>query len=112
MLSITAAGLGITLTAASTVIFAEVHWTPAIMIQAEDRAHRIGQDAECVNVYYLYGKETLDEILFPMINFKSSVISHTLDDQRSDFKIKSKRLAPDYELKDNDQEKIDNFQKP
>jgi len=59
------------LTAASTVVFAETNWTPAVMAQAEDRAHRIGQDAECVNIYYLFGQETLDEVIFPMINFKS-----------------------------------------
>ena len=62
ILSVTAMGTGFTLTAASTVIFAELYWTPATLIQAEDRTHRIGQK-NAVNIHYLIGDNTLDPIM-------------------------------------------------
>lgn len=75
ILSITAGGTGITLTAASMVVFAELYWTPAQMLQAEDRVHRIGQ-ANAVTITYLLGKGTLDDVIWPMINKKLSVLGN------------------------------------
>jgi SWI/SNF-related matrix-associated actin-dependent regulator 1 of chromatin subfamily A len=92
ILGITACATGLTLTKASTVVFAEMHFTPAVMMQAEDRAHRIGQEHNCVNVHYLYGTETVDEIIFPKLREKFFVVSSTLDDKKLDMdveKIKS-----------------------
>ena len=88
ILSITACYTGITLTAASTVVFSELHMTPAVMIQAEDRAHRIGQEHECVNIHYLYGPQTLDEVLFKMLNQKQNIFANTLDNISQNMEVK------------------------
>ena len=54
-----AGSLGINLSRARYVVFAELDWSPAIHRQAEDRLHRIGQ-REAVFAYYLIGNGTLD----------------------------------------------------
>ena len=89
ILSITACYTGITLTAASTVVFSELHMTPAVMIQAEDRAHRIGQEHECVNIHYLYGPDTIDEVLFKILNKKQNIFSNTLDNMDKNMEVKN-----------------------
>jgi intein/homing endonuclease len=77
--NIEAAGMGLTLTAASHVGFIEQSWVPAKMDQAIDRAHRIGQKADCVNVYYLLGLNTIDETMAEIIDQKRKVITAIMD---------------------------------
>ena len=89
ILSIIAASTGITLTAAHMVIFAELTWTPSIMIQAEDRVHRIGQKGEFVDIKYLYGKETLDDFILDKLQKKLTIVSTTLDDKKEFLGVKA-----------------------
>ena len=58
------------MTAASTIVFAELSWTPSTMVQAEDRAHRIGQ-VNPVNIYYLHAKDTTDDVILQLLAQKS-----------------------------------------
>uniref|UniRef100_A0A8V5FPI2 SWI/SNF-related matrix-associated actin-dependent regulator of chromatin subfamily A-like protein 1 n=1 Tax=Melopsittacus undulatus TaxID=13146 RepID=A0A8V5FPI2_MELUD len=73
VLSLTAANMGLTLSAADLVVFAELFWNPGVLIQAEDRAHRIGQTSS-VNIHYLVAKGTADDYLWPMIEEKIKVL--------------------------------------
>jgi len=81
ILGLMAAGVGITLTAASTVVFAELHWTPGVLIQAEDRAHRIGQKSS-VNIHYLIARETVDDVIWPSVSQKVKIVSTMCDGRR------------------------------
>ncbi|XP_042207118.1 SWI/SNF-related matrix-associated actin-dependent regulator of chromatin subfamily A-like protein 1 [Homarus americanus] len=74
VLSITATNTGLTLTSANLVIFAELFWNPGDLVQAEDRAHRIGQQ-DCVMVQYLVARGTADDYLWPMIQSKMAVLN-------------------------------------
>ncbi|XP_033734457.1 DNA annealing helicase and endonuclease ZRANB3-like isoform X2 [Pecten maximus] len=83
ILSILAAGTGLTFTAASLVVFAEMYWTPGLMIQCEDRAHRIGQKF-CVSIHYLVAKDTMDEWVWSAVCKKTIVTSTTLNGKRQE----------------------------
>jgi len=77
--SIKAAGVGLTLTASSTVLFIELGWTPAVHDQAEDRVLRIGQTSKKVLIYYMIGKETVEESILSLIERKRKVIGQVVD---------------------------------
>ncbi|XP_040990338.1 SWI/SNF-related matrix-associated actin-dependent regulator of chromatin subfamily A-like protein 1 isoform X4 [Juglans microcarpa x Juglans regia] len=88
VLSIRAGGVGLTLTAASTVIFAELSWTPGDLIQAEDRAHRIGQ-VSSVNIYYLLANDTVDDIIWDVVQSKLENLGQMLDGHEKTLEVSS-----------------------
>lgn len=76
--SITATAEGITLTAASRVVFAELDWRPSKMAQAEDRAHRIGQHSS-VLVQILVLEGSIDARIAKTLVRKMEIIEKALD---------------------------------
>uniref|UniRef100_A0A8C1IDA0 Zinc finger, RAN-binding domain containing 3 n=1 Tax=Cyprinus carpio TaxID=7962 RepID=A0A8C1IDA0_CYPCA len=81
ILSIQAAGQGLTFTAASHVVFAELYWNPGHIKQAEDRAHRIGQTTT-VHIHYLIAKGTFDTVMWTMLNRKETVTGSALNGKK------------------------------
>ena len=65
-------GTGLTLTAASNVLFVEWPWTAAECEQAEDRAHRNGQK-NAVTCTYILGQNTIDEYMYNLIQTKRHI---------------------------------------
>jgi len=76
--NITAAGVGLTLTASNKVLFTDEPWTPGDVQQAEDRCHRIGQN-DCVNVYTLLAIDTIDNMIHSLLRAKADVVAEVQD---------------------------------
>lgn len=74
-----AAGEGITILASSTVVFAELGWTPAEHEQAEDRVLRIGQKARHINAYYFVAQDTIEEDLYEALERKRAIVDTVID---------------------------------
>jgi SWI/SNF-related matrix-associated actin-dependent regulator 1 of chromatin subfamily A len=79
---IQAAGTGITLTAASRVIFVESSWVPGEILQAVDRVHRIGQK-DAVLAQFLVLAGTVEEYMLRTAVEKMKVIKDIVDKPES-----------------------------
>jgi len=84
-----AGNVGINLSRARYVIFAELDWSPAIHRQAEDRLHRIGQK-NTVFAYYLMGNGTLDDHVADVLVDKRYEIDAIMDEKVETFENKEK----------------------
>lgn len=80
--NIKAGGVGLNLTAASAVMFADFDWSPAVNQQAEDRAHRIGQTGT-VNVYYYVLEGTIEEDMIDALQAKQESIGALTGGERT-----------------------------
>jgi len=77
--NIKAGGVGITLTAAETVIMNDLSFVPADHSQAEDRAYRYGQK-NSVLVYYPIFENTVERIVYNILQKKKSIIDQVMGD--------------------------------
>jgi len=106
LFSLKAAGMGIDglQHVIDTVIFLDRDWVPANHEQAEDRVHRIGQDAK-VQIYYMTVEDSIDEYMAELINDKMKIASEIVDGEvinpensKSVFKEFVKRLTQEKHL--------------
>ena len=73
-----AAGVGITLTAANYVLFVSQPWTPAVMRQAEDRAYRNGQTRDVIVIVPIV-PDTIDQDIMRLLDSKTALEEDTVE---------------------------------
>lgn len=83
-------GTGITLTAASYMIFLDTPWTDSVYTQAQDRIYRIGTN-KSVTIYNLIAKDTIDERVLEIVNDKKAIADYVVDDEITQCGIDSLR---------------------
>ena len=82
LLSMTAAGIGVTLTAAHRAIFLEMHADSSVLLQAEDRLHRISQEHK-VTIIYLVVAYSIEETLWQLMQQKTRNLHQVVDGKSS-----------------------------
>ena len=80
--NIKAAGVGITLTSGEAVIMNDLSFLPSDHAQAEDRCYRYGQKNN-VLVYYPIFENTVEGVIYDIINAKKQVIATVMGDNQN-----------------------------
>ena len=82
LISLKAGGFGLNLIGADMVIHYDPWWNPAVTEQASDRAYRIGQTKN-VQVIRLASKNTIEEKILSLSEFKKKLASDVVDGERN-----------------------------
>lgn len=73
------AGVGITLTAASNVIFLDLPWTNSDLEQCEGRAHRVGAKFQSLNIYKITSRDSIDGFMQKLLLRKKEIVDQMID---------------------------------
>jgi len=82
LISLKAGGTGLNLTGADTVIHYDPWWNPAVMDQASDRAHRIGQ-TKAVQVIKLAARNSIEEQILKLAEKKRGLADGIIRENKS-----------------------------
>jgi SWI/SNF-related matrix-associated actin-dependent regulator 1 of chromatin subfamily A len=74
-----AASEGLTLTAASDVVFCELGWTPAIHEQCVGRCYGRVNDLHGATAWYLLAEKTIDQDIFELLEKKKVIVDAVTD---------------------------------
>lgn len=74
-----AAGVGLTLTAARTMMFAELWYVPGDMAQAEDRLHRFTSTGDRIEYIYFVAAHTVEDKMMKAVEKKNQWLSEIMD---------------------------------
>ena len=81
-LTIGAGREGLTLTAAATILFVDLDWTPALNAQAEDRVCRIGQRADRCMIVRMVSEHPVDQRITELLSAKTELVEKTVEAAR------------------------------
>ncbi len=112
LISTRAGGLGINLATASDVVMLDQDWNPQIMLQAEARAHRIGQ-TKPVTVYKLCTQGTVEEQMMGRIQKKlylSAKVTESMRNIHTPVSAKTKTKGRPSGMTDDDMPNLDTTQ--
>lgn len=78
VMTIRTGNVGLNLTQANHVVFNDYSYSPSDMMQAEDRAHRLGQ-TKTVTIHYISSAGTVDEDALDLLTKKQKVLNGIID---------------------------------
>lgn len=84
VLNMKVGGTGLNIQGANKVIVNDMDWVPSTMLQAEDRAWRIGQLRDVEVIYPIYD-DTVEVMLYKLVEEKMRIITSVVDGQQKEY---------------------------